>query len=261
MGWRGFKFSLLLGIILLGCMEDEGSKKYTTIDVGVYIGSGVWDASVKATLSALRAQNFSIDTIDIAKIMQDKFYHCRVLLIPGGDPQVYSEALGTVGRDRIRRYVSNGYGFIGFGGGAALAGTDTGAFLGLGLLNTAARWPVSIIAPYPQWVMTSIILREPQHPVGLGFYPRFTALYRWGPDFPSPDASRTTILCEYVVSGTPAAVVSEYGAGSVVLFGFQPEFEEGSPRDSCEFGDDLSDPESEWQLIENAVKYCLSTFR
>jgi len=244
-----------------GCIDDEPSGGAAMVDVGVYVGAGVWEASVKAAFSALQSMNFSLDSIETVEILQGSFKHCRILLVPGGDARLYSEALGTVGRDRIRHYAARGGGYIGFGGGAALAGADSGARLGLGLLTTSARWPVDLIAVYPQWTMTAVYLRQPEHPVGRGFHPRFTTLYRWGPDFPNPDPARVDVLSEYLVTGTPAAVATEYGAGAVVLFGFQPEFEEGSARDSSGFGGDLNDPESEWPLIENAVKYCLSAFR
>lgn len=242
-------------MLLASCAVDEGGSREVERDVGLYWGPGVWVESAIATRTALRALQIDFDTLGISSLMRGGAGRFRTLIVPGGDPREMVESLGPVGLDRIRSFVSSEGGFIGLGGGAALAGPTVSSEAGLGLLTTPARWPVDLIAPYPQHSMTDIDRRTGA--LLIPGAPGYQTLYRWGPEFPNPDPSRTEVIYLYRQTGTPSLVTTAYGSGYVVLAGFQPEFEEGTGADSSGFGADLVDPDSERALLRAMIDYSL----
>lgn len=48
----------------------------------------------------------------------------------------------------------------------------------------------------------------------------------------------------------------EYGSGRVFIIGTHPEFEEDSDRDGFAPDSTLNDMGSDWELMENAVRWC-----
>ena len=52
-------------------------------------------------------------------------------------------------------------------------------------------------------------------------------------------------------------VAFEYGNGTVFLSSPHPEYEEDGDRDDTTFGDDLDDPESEWDLLFRVSKWLI----
>ena len=52
-------------------------------------------------------------------------------------------------------------------------------------------------------------------------------------------------------------IAFEYGAGTVFLSSPHPEYEENSDRDDTTFGDDLDDPDSEWDLLFRVSKWLI----
>ena len=150
---------------------------------------------------------------------------------------------------------------IGLGGGSAIADSVTypsieGHFTGIGLFNGIASWPIDLIVAYPNYTLTTILLNNDIHPVGRGGLNHYETLYRDGPQFLVYDFS-VNVIYNYITTGTPAGIAFTYSQGRVFLAGFQPEFEENDSRDSTDFGQELHDSDSEWDIIERAVKFCL----
>lgn len=259
--------SLIVGIVgilaglslhlVMGCVEDRTTPKGAgpPADVGVYGGDGTLDASVRASFAAVADAGFSSDTLTLADIVAGGLDRFRVVLIPGGDAHTYSTDFGPVGRSQLRQWVSSGGGYIGFGGGGAVAASDSGNWPGIGLVSGSALWPLSQIAPYPHLAMTEVVAPEHRGPVARRI--RYQTLYYGGPEFRPTDPSRIFADYNYQLTGTPAALTAEYGFGRIWVAGFQPEIEEGSPRDSTDFGDDFQDPDSEWELIKAALEHCI----
>ena len=271
-------------MLISGCGDTGMRAPSEIVDVAVYTGSGAWDASVTASLAALEQAGYSTGRLDLPALLSGGLDGFRVLLIPGGDPRDYSTDLGPVGRGRIRGFVFSGGGFIGLGGGAAVADADSGSWSGIGLFSGDARWPIERIAPYPEYTITEVNLVDPAHPVGRGGRESYWTLYRWGPEFIFPETHSWTVetpfysikmagernsievvdvnetdfvVYRYALTETPAAVTLEFGAGRVFLCGFQPEIEENDPRDGTDFGSELNDPDTEWDIIERVVRFCL----
>ncbi len=270
--------------LLSGCGDSGPVATADRTDVAVYTGPGAWDVSVTASLAALNAAGVSVGTIDTPELLSGGLDDFRVLLFPGGDPRDYSIGLGPVGRGRIRGFVASGGGFVGFGGGAAVADSDSGIWPGIGLFGGEARWPVERIASYPDYTITEVKLADPTHPIGRGGEENYWTLYRWGPEFIFPELRTETVqspllnthiakrcilarlqetdgpyytIYLYAPTDTPAAIAFSYWAGEVFLCGFQPEIEENDARDGTDFGVELIDVDTEWDIIERAVRFCL----
>ncbi len=178
------------------------------------------------------------------------------LLFPAGDAHYYSELSGPVGRGNIRSYVASGGGFIGFGAGGAFAATDSGNWPGVGLIPGTTRYPSASIVPNPYYGMIEIEKGPSPGLVARGS--RYQSMYRGGPEFFPTNERAVTVDYHYFEVGSAAAIGGEFGIGRFWVAGFQPEFEEGSARDGTNYGDDLSDIESEWELIDAALNTCIT---
>ncbi len=251
-------FTFLTLVFLNGCDEDDKNTVDEYIEVGVYAGEGSWDVSVTAVLSALRFFEFQIDTFQSASVFNGDLHKYRVIVFPGGDARVYSSTFGAIGMSNIREYIEFGGSFLGLGGGAAIADSGDGLWRGIGVFAGDAKWPVDRIAPYPEYTLTGIDLVGWDHDVGRGSPNRYTSLYRWGPEFINTVPFASEVIYSYTLTGTPAVVAFDYGAGRVVLSGCQLEIEESGDRDDTDFASQFDDPESEWDIIERAVIFCLS---
>ncbi len=250
---------LILGVTLCfaGCSLGGKSKPVNRpkVDVGIFTGEGSFTPSVKACFAAVKTLNFTVDTLTEADLASGNFDRFGTLIIPAGDDHAYSSYLGPVGRGFIKQWVATGGGYIGFGGGGTLAMSDSIDWPGIGLIPGVAIWPVSQIVPWPYFNLTSLHIGTTPGPVrGLNSY---MSLYYGGPEFYPTNAQDLYVPYLYDVTGGVAAVTARSGMGHVFVTGFQPEFEEGSMRDSTNFADNLTDPESEWDLIGEAIRYCI----
>ena len=254
---KPFIFTFLTLISITSCDDPTSGNQPMTADVAIYTDVGSWDTSVIACMSMLDSSGFTFDTIGIDEILSDRLNEYLILLLPGGNPRDITSGLGPVGRSRIRSFVSSGGGFIGLGGGSALADSSSGIWPGIGLFNGQASWPIETIAVPPHYAITDIELADPYHPVGLEGPTHYQTLYYGGPQFLMSNPLEVDVIFNYVATGNPAAIAFEYRGGRVFLAGFQPEIEENDDRDGVDFGDDLTDPDSEWDMLEKAVKFCL----
>jgi len=65
------------------------------------------------------------------------------------------------------------------------------------------------------------------------------------------------ILGRYNKGNQPMMLAFEYGEGRVFLIGTHPEIEENSDRDGVDFGNELDDKGSDWDLMKKATIWCL----
>ena len=254
-----FRLSVILFctlILFFGC-DDPASDDPIIADIAIYARAGSWDASVTAVRAALESSGFSVETITVEDILSDKIINFWLILFPGGDTKEITNALGPVGRMKVRTYISSGGGFVGLGGGAAIADSSTGLWPGLGLFNGVADFPVDIIATPPAYTITSIRLINSFHQIGRNGLEHYQTLYHGGPQFIFSGNEAIDVIYNYVTTGTPAAIAFQFGQGRVFLAGFQPEIEENNDRDDTNFGNELVDADTEWDIIDRAVKFCL----
>jgi glutamine amidotransferase-like uncharacterized protein len=247
--------TIIVTALLVGCSGDANDKPFIA-DVVVYNGPGSWDASVTASIEAVRSAGYSVDTIDASGILKDNLRSYNTVIFPGGDPRDILGSLSSVGRMNVRSFVSSGGGLIGFGGGAAIADSSSGIYPGFGLFTGEADYPVYLINTPPSYTLTTITLNDDTNPVGRNGQSTYQTLYSDGPQFRFTDIF-VSVVYNYNTTGTAAGIAFTFSRGRVFLAGFQPEFEENSPRDSTDFGHDLYDSDTEWDIIDRAVKYCL----
>jgi hypothetical protein len=79
----------------------------------------------------------------------------------------------------------------------------------------------------------------------------FTTMYYASQRFTPNPYAETSIhtIARYDYDGSAGMIAFEYGNGTVFLSSPHPEYEEDADRDDTVFGDDLEDPESEWDLL------------
>ncbi len=244
---------------LLSCDESGIGDPLKWKGIALYTGSGTWDESVTALDAALTSYDYQMERIGLDLVLNGGLHGHPILVVPGGDPVEISQTLGAVGRSKIEQFVASGGGYIGCGGGATVAGFSSDErVIGIGLFNGETRWSLDQISPYPNHTLTDIRLVNPFHYIGNegdGQVDYYSTLYRWGPEFIPLQDSEVDVIYHYEVTDSPACIAFTYRMGKVVLFGFQPEFEEGDDRDSTTFADDLNDSDSEWGILLRAVEY------
>lgn len=250
-------FFIVNTFVFYGCESSTSPSSPSDDRIALYSGVGIWDESFIALREALRNSGFTVDTIDVLDVLSNVINDYRIIVVPGCDPYRLSTDLGSIGRENIRHFVLNGGGFLGIAGGATVADSDTDNWIGIGLFSGNANWPINLIAPYPEYTLTDVRLVDPFHPVGNGGRDYYSTLYRWGPEFIERIENTVDVIYCYESTDTPAAVSFRYSFGCVVLIGFHPEFEENDDRDSTDFGQDLTDSDSEWDIIDRSVSFLL----
>jgi hypothetical protein len=82
-------------------------------------------------------------------------------------------------------------------------------------------------------------------------------LYYWGPALLPDDEATVDVLGRYASIDEPAILTLGFGQGRVFLIGTHPEIEEDDDRDGTDFADELNDEGTDWDLMRNAVDWCL----
>ncbi len=242
-------------IILTSCNGDLFDNNDYVANVAVLTGKGIWEPSTIAIFAAVDEFKLTSDSIEIEDVLDGSIDKYGMLIIPGCDARDIASTLGPVGASRIRDYVGSGGGFLGIGGGAAVADSDSGLWAGIGLFLGDADYPVEDIGNGD--VITGIELVRLIHPLANESENYYQTLYSEGPQFLLYGAQSVDIIYNYERTATPAMISFMSGLGRVVLIGFHPEIEENSDRDSTDYVSDLVDPDSEWDILERAIQYCL----
>ena len=84
----------------------------------------LWDKSFLwgyMAVSTLRDLGFAFDLLTSETVRKQALNDYQILLVPGGWASLKSESLGADGREKVRRYVSEGGAYLGICGGAGLA--------------------------------------------------------------------------------------------------------------------------------------------
>lgn len=259
--FRGLVIIVLTSLLFVGCGGNGGTTPLLSDKVAIYDGTGGWHDSAVAAKAALEADSQEVVLISENDI-QGSLNDYGLLVMTGNDPSLLLQALGSAGRFQIEDFVQRGGGFIGLGIGSYTAAdsivwqSQTVLEPSIGLYNGLASGPLTTLAPPNGYAMVAVNLRNDIFNPGL--VPNLWIAYREGPallvDFPSAISIGTFDL----ISNMPAAVAFERGAGRVVLFAVDPEFEENSPRDGTSWGSDLTDPDSDWFWLQYAAEWCLA---
>ncbi len=94
------------------------------LKVAVFAGAGTGNS--RAGLLKLLSTNskLSVREISVDQLLAGELDRCRVLIHPGGSGSAQGKALGKEGREKVRKFVAQGGGFVGICAGAYLATCD-----------------------------------------------------------------------------------------------------------------------------------------
>jgi glutamine amidotransferase-like uncharacterized protein len=247
-------------ILLVVCTTQCNGVQIT--DVALYSDNGCWDESLQALENMFAWMGYTVTQVDAAYINKN-IGTFKILCVPGGDMYQYSQDISAAGKENIRDFIRHGGAYIGICGGAYFAGEKViwrGQQLSmtpLGLFSGMTQGPIDEIIPYPDCGMCKITIIDSTHPITRSEPDSLWVLYYWGPALiPDQDAA-VTILGRYADSSEPAMLAFEYGDGRVFIIGTHPEIEEDSERDEVQFGDELDDRGSDWDIMHRAVLWCL----
>lgn len=262
--WQRATVFLVIAALLplfAGCFDGGDSTGPPSHKVAVYNGDGSWSESAKATKAALEADSLTVDFVNASDV-QESLDGYGLLVLTGDDPGDLLSALGSTGKLRIKSFVESGGGLIALGPACYALG-DSLSYNNLTILESPvdlfsgyATGPIVELAAPGSHAMTQVSLASG------GFNPidetQLTTLYRGGPLLVVRSPANAAVVATFdQLSGIPAAISMTVSVGRVVLFVVQPEIEEGSLRDNSTWGADLVDPDSEWEWLQNAARWCL----
>ena len=264
---------LLASVAVILAVQPNSPTPESRAEVALYAGgrfmqaSGLitWENGVTATLGMLKWMNVTVKVVTAQDINNNELDGFLALYIPGGDMYQYSIEISAEGRENIQSFVEAGGGYIGVCEGAFFA-SESYRWANpkhrcmkstLGLLEGTAFGPIDALSHYPNYTMCMISIVGNAHIIVDSEPEVHWMLYDGGPAFAPRPAANAVILAKYGQSNDTAIVAFEKGQGRVFLIGAHPEFEEGSERDGVTFENELEDNGSEWNLMRNALLWCI----
>lgn len=258
----------LLPLLIINCKGlKESNKSVAEIEeiptIAIYSDKGTWEDSVKATKKMFQWMGYESKLINADSINKKELDNFKILCIPGGDMYQYAQDISSKGKNHIRNFIRNGGGYLGICGGAYFASEEViwqGQKLPmkpLGLFSGTAEGPIDEIVNYPDYTMCKVNIMDSIHPVTISEPDSISVLYYWGPMLIPNKDTDITILGRYDKGNQPTMLIFEYGEGRVFLIGTHPEIEENSDRDGVNFGNELDDKGSDWDLMNKATLWCL----
>jgi glutamine amidotransferase-like uncharacterized protein len=202
--------------------------------VAIYGDKGITDEALPELRKCLSQNDgFEISTITAAQIRDGLLGNYDVLIQPGGSASEQGLTLGSEGRERVRKYVADGGGFIGICAGAYLASIEYP--WSIGVLNAhvldGAHWArgegsvqlkISSVGQvaFSSDTPTCAIhyqngpLLSPAHKIEI---PPFEVLAAYDSELAENGAPKG------IMKGTTAIARGAYGKGRVVCFSPHPE--------------------------------------
>lgn len=231
---------IMLIVLLLGmsCSKDSNpsdpneSPETTQGLIALYDDRGVWTEGLTALEQLLASWGHTVDRVNAAMIIDGALEAgYSILVMPGGRASWYKLDLEGEGSAAIRRFVTDGGGFIGICAGAFFA-ADRILWYGteidypLDLVAGYAIGPLPELAPPGTSSMVSVRLAASHPVIDLsGVSGSVDAYYYDGPRFELPFAS---VFAWYEATDAPAAATAQYGNGRVAVTGFHPEMNQGT---------------------------------
>ncbi|MHA1637783.1 MAG: BPL-N domain-containing protein, partial [Candidatus Thorarchaeota archaeon] len=254
MKWRKKEFHskrllslCLLSILFLSFSSPTVSQAQiehddlTGIKVAIYNGTGVMISSRVALTRMFEWMNASVVTVTASQVRNDFLDDYDIFVVPGGSETTCDRDLETTGKQKVKDFVANGGSYFGICGGA----TFGALYL---LLFNGVMGPIR----EPGEIIHMTIMNINQSSTGPDLSDcsaNCSTMYYASQSFvPLPGTSVYTIAT-YESNERAGMVACEYENGTVFLSSPHPEYEENDDRDGTIFGDDLDDPDSEWNLL------------
>jgi len=251
---------IFLSLLFVTHCQDTQDKSG---DVALYSDQGTWDESVQAAEKMFQWMGYTVALVNADYINNRGLYSFSILCIPGGNMYQYGQNISLIGKESIKNFIRNGGGYIGICGGAYFASEkviwqgEQLPMTPLGIFPGTAEGPIKEIVPSRDYGMCKVNIVNSTHPITQSEPDSAWMLYYWGPALMPNENVTITILGKYDIGNLPTMLAFEYDLGRVFLIGTHPEIEEGSDRDGVDFANKLDDKGSDWELMRNAVLWCL----
>ena len=249
----------LLGLCLLSvlCMillapnpavAESASDNLIGVKVAVYNGTGEMNSSRIALMRMFEWMDATVVEVNASQILGDFLDECDILVFPGGSESSYMIDLQYLtGIEKIQDFVENGGSYFGICGGSTFGARTLDLFDG----NM-----YSVNEPGDTIHMSTMNVNQSSTGPDLSDYSaNFTTMYYASQFFVPRVRNDVHVVARYDSNNQPGMIAFEYGNGTVFLSSPHPEYEEDSDRDDTTFGDDLDDPDSEWDLLLRVSKW------
>lgn len=245
----------ILGFILLTPTPSVAVVEHddlTGVKVAIYNGEGVMISSRTALTRMFEWMNASVEEVNASQILDGILDDYDMLVIPGGSETICCSELDYIeGVRKIQDFVRNGGSYFGICGGATYGANYVDFFNG-------SMSPVS--EPGSLIHMTTMNVNQSSNGPELSDLPvSFATMYYGSQCFIPRAGFAVHIVASYEYNDEAGMIAFEYGNGTVFLSSPHPEYEEDSDRDDTTFGDDLDDPESEWDLLLRVSKWLIES--
>ncbi|MBN2228612.1 MAG: hypothetical protein JW779_03390 [Candidatus Thorarchaeota archaeon] len=223
------------------------------VRVAIYNGNGVMGSSRIALTRMYEWMNATVANITASEILADQLSQYDIFVIPGGSEGTASTELDSDGKQKIKDFVAGGGSYFGICGGSTFGVTYLRLFNGF-------------ISPVdePGLIIHSTLMHVNLSSTGpdlSNLTENFTTMY-YNSQYFSPRygfESSIQTIATYESNGRAGMIAFPYGNGTVFLSSPHPEYEEDDDRDDTTFGDDLTDPDSEWELMFRVSKWLVET--
>ena len=253
---------ILLMLNIAYCSESTRPIDDGIVTIGVYADSGAAVSCVTAAKKMFEWMGHEVFLMDADFINHKDIQHINIFYFPGGSPVPYMRNITYDGREKIRRRIEAGSGYIGTCAGGIYAAeiqTWHGRTYSAGLLGVfpgTAAGPIPQIYQHPDIGMCQVNLNRP-HQITRSDPDSLWIMFYNGPYFIPDEASMVDTIGTYEITGQVALVACEYGKGRVFLTGPHPEWEEDDDRDGVSYFEKFDDMGSDWTLMQHAVRWCL----
>lgn len=227
-----------LSLTLALAMVTETAEVQTTPSprVAVYAAEGVGPTALGTAMSTLSTAGTTATFVTPDDVRADALANADVVLFTGGRGSVQGRLLGARGRERVRRFVRRGGGYVGICAGAYLAMQGSAEFHKLAIVAaqnaTGDRWrrgsapaelttndsSPSVTLHYENGPMISPI------PVNGIDPPVVLARFETEIFLPEHDTGPGEMR------GQPAVIAARYGRGRIVLFSPNPTMPPARPE-------------------------------
>lgn len=254
---------LFLFVFMLFASCSKIDKAGTLNDIALYNGPGTWSESAQALKSMLMWMGYGVSYVNEKNINANEIGFYKLFCIPDGNYETIASSFDNAGRESIKQFLKEGGALIAIGASSHYA-SDLAVIddsqtenIPLSLFDGTSSSPVTGLYNAGESVMAELSISDRTHPILDGISTKIWIHYSNGPSFQEYGNSNNYDLATFVFNGLPAMEAFQYGHGRVFICGGNPEFEENHDRDSVTVGSSLNDPESDWPLMKNAVRWCL----
>ena len=256
------RYWFMIPVLALVACSNVNTPVVQSSYVALYSDQGVEQSCITATVNMFEWMGLSLQEVSSEDIRMGCLEDFDLVCFPGGDMYQYSQSLSTEGISRVRSFISNGGGYIGICGGGYFTAEKV-YWMGnqlpmesLQLFKGRSEGPVAEFEQVGYQAMVQINILDTSHPITQSVLNPSWIFYWVGPKFIPENPYEVDILGEYDSGNHPVILAFEYGSGRVFIIGTHPEFEEDSDRDGFPPDSTLNDMGSDWELMENAARWC-----